>query len=98
MVGEPRTCRSPTSRTLQEIYETSLARTSFTLVMLAIAGAMALLLGIAGIYGVISCAVSQRTREIGIRIALGAQNGEVTRMFVRPRAARSRRLASPASW
>jgi predicted lysophospholipase L1 biosynthesis ABC-type transport system permease subunit len=70
-------------RTLQEIYETSLARTSFTLVMLAIAGAMALLLGIAGLYGVISYAVSQRTREIGIRIALGAQNGEVTRMFVR---------------
>jgi len=51
--------------------------------MLAIAGGMALLLGIAGIYGVISYAVSQRTREIGIRIALGAQNAEVTRMFVR---------------
>ena len=70
-------------RTLQDIYDTSLARTSFTLVMLAIAGGMALLLGIAGIYGVISYAVSQRTREIGIRIALGAQNAEVTRMFVR---------------
>jgi putative ABC transport system permease protein len=70
-------------RTLQDIYDTSLARTSFTLVMLAIAGGMALLLGIAGIYGVISYAVSQRTREIGIRIALGAQSGEVTRMFVR---------------
>jgi predicted permease len=70
-------------RTLQEIYDASLARTSFTLVMLAIAGAMALLLGVAGIYGVISYSVSQRTREIGIRIALGAQNAEVTRMFVR---------------
>ncbi|OLC75385.1 MAG: multidrug ABC transporter substrate-binding protein [Acidobacteria bacterium 13_1_40CM_4_65_8] len=70
-------------RTLQEIYNASLARTSFTLVMLAIAGAMALLLGVAGIYGVISYSVSQRTREIGIRIALGAQNAEVTRMFVR---------------
>ena len=70
-------------RTLQEIYDTSLARTSFTLVMLAIAGGMALLLGVAGIYAVISYSVSQRTREIGIRIALGAQTRAVTRMFVR---------------
>jgi putative ABC transport system permease protein len=70
-------------RTLQEVYDKSLARTSFTLVMLAIAGAMALLLGIAGIYGVIAYSVSQRTREIGIRLALGARAGEVTAMFVR---------------
>jgi len=69
-------------RTLEEIYRKSMARTSFTLVMLAIAGTMALLLGVAGIYGVISYSVSQRTREIGIRIALGAKNREVTRMFV----------------
>lgn len=69
-------------RTLQEIYDKSLARTSFTLVMLAIAGAMALLIGLVGIYGVISCTVSQRTREIGIRIALGAQKIELTRIFV----------------
>jgi predicted permease len=70
-------------RTMQEIYDQSLARTSFTLVMLAIAGGMALVLGIIGIYGVMSYTVSQRRREIGIRLALGSQRGELTHMFVR---------------
>ena len=70
-------------RTMQEIYAQSLARTSFTMVMLGIAGAMALVLGIIGIYGVISYSVSQRRREIGIRLALGAQQGELRGMFVR---------------
>ena len=69
--------------TMQEIYSQSMARTSFTLVMLAIAGTMALALGVLGIYGVISYAVSQRTREIGIRMALGANKNELLWMFVR---------------
>jgi predicted permease len=70
-------------RTLRAVYEGSMARTSFTLVMLALAGSMALLLGVVGIYGVISYSVSQRTREIGIRMALGARRRELRGMFVR---------------
>jgi putative ABC transport system permease protein len=69
--------------TVDVLYDRSMSRTSFTLAMLAIAGGMALLLGICGIYGVIAYAVAQRRREIGIRMALGAQAHQIRAMFLR---------------
>ncbi len=69
-------------QTLEDLFNKSLARTSFALVMLGIAGAMAFALGVAGLYGVISYSVAQRTREIGIRVAIGAQHSTVRRMFI----------------
>lgn len=70
-------------RTLDEIQAESMAQTSFALVMLTIAATVALLLGSVGIYGVVAYTATQRTREIGIRMALGAQTGDVRRLFLR---------------
>jgi predicted permease len=69
--------------TLQEIYDRSMAQTTFMLVILGIASGVTLLLGIVGIYGVVAYVVAQRRREIGIRMALGAAAGEVQHLFVR---------------
>ncbi len=69
-------------RTMQEIYDESLARPSFTLVMLAAAAAAALVLGVVGLYGVLAYVIAQRRREIAIRLALGSQPREVARRFV----------------
>jgi predicted lysophospholipase L1 biosynthesis ABC-type transport system permease subunit len=70
-------------RPLEDLRAESMAQTSFTLVMLAVAAGVALLLGVVGIYGVIAYIAAQRTREIGIRVALGAQISDVSRLFVR---------------
>jgi predicted permease len=70
-------------RTLDAIRAGSMAQTSFALVMLGIAAAVALLLGVVGIYGVIAYVAQQRTKEIGIRMALGAASTDVSALFVR---------------
>ena len=72
-----------TVQTLKEIQVSSMTQTSFALVMLGIAASVALLIGMVGIYGVVAYAAAQRTREIGVRMALGAQTGDVRQMFIR---------------
>jgi predicted permease len=70
-------------QTLEAIQAETMAQTSFALVMLSIAAGVALLLGVVGIYGVISYIAVQRTREIGIRMALGAARRDVSGLFLR---------------
>ena len=70
-------------QTLGDLHQRSMARTDMTMQLLAITGAIAFMLGLVGIYGVVSYTISQRRREIGIRLALGAGQGQIRRMFVR---------------
>jgi ABC-type antimicrobial peptide transport system permease subunit len=71
------------ARTMDDVVASSMAEMSFTVVLLAIAAAVALLLGAIGLYGVVSWVVAQRTHEMGVRIALGARPADVRTMVVR---------------
>ena len=69
-------------RPMEGVVERSMIRTTFTMFLLVIAGFVALVLGTVGIYAVISFVVSQQTREIGVRMALGAGRGDIARMVL----------------
>jgi len=68
--------------TLEEVYSSAFDARRFTLTLFGVFGGVALLIAIIGLYGMLSFSVTERTREMGIRMALGAQQGSVLRLVI----------------